>query len=116
MSYQFGLAEKQKERVDTFGHIKLREDEALQISRTKVLCVVTTVVATLLLVSNGATFATLMSACGTVLVFKLSELATRYKRMSRAEIALFVAASLAAAMASMAFLWTNTVSTWYASH
>eukprot|EP01046_Picozoa_sp_COSAG06_P128330 COSAG06_NODE_77192_length_116_cov_260564.470588_1_plen_35_part_10 len=35
-----------------------------------------------------------------MLVFKLSELATKYKNLSRAEIGLFVAASLVSFMAS----------------
>eukprot|EP01046_Picozoa_sp_COSAG06_P105829 COSAG06_NODE_52091_length_308_cov_0.267943_1_plen_63_part_01 len=57
-------------------------------ARTKVLCVVATVAGTLFFVNNGATFATLMGAGATVLVFKLSELATKYKNLSRAEIGL----------------------------
>ena len=65
---------------------------------------------------SGATFATLMGAGATVLVFKLSELASTYKRLSRAEIALFVGASLASFMASMGVLMTCTIATWYASH
>ena len=115
-TYQFGLAERLKERVDTHGHIILMADEALQLSRTKVLCVVATVAGTLFFVNNGATFATLMGAGATVLVFKLSELATKYKNLSRAEIGLFVAASLVSFMASMAFLMTMGPFTWYASH
>ena len=69
-----------------------------------------------LMMRSGATFATLMGAGATVLVFKLSELASTYKRLSRAEIALFVGASLASFMASMGVLMTCTIATWYASH
>ena len=69
-----------------------------------------------LMMRSGATFATLMGAGATVLVFKLSELATTYKRLSRAEIALFVGASLASFVASIALLMQLTVATWYASH
>ena len=69
-----------------------------------------------MMMRSGATFATLMGAGATVLVFKLSELATTYKRLSRAEIALFVGASLVSFMASMALLMSCTIATWYASH
>lgn len=113
MSYVFGLAESKKERVDTYGHITLRDDEALQLSRTKTLCVFATVVGTLIFVNNGATVATLMGSGATVLVFKLSELATTYKRLSRVEIALFVAASLLSFCGSMAILMTIVVGGWY---
>ena len=115
MSYMFGLVEKQKERVDTYGHVQLREDEARQLARTKVLCVVATVASTIFSVNSGATVATLMVAGVTVLVFKLSELATKTKRLSRAEIALFVAASLASFIASMALGMGITMGTWYNS-
>eukprot|EP01046_Picozoa_sp_COSAG06_P109497 COSAG06_NODE_55970_length_287_cov_0.632979_1_plen_90_part_10 len=71
-------------------------------ARTKVLCVVATVAGTLFFVNNGATFATLMGAGATVLVFKHSELATNYKNLSRALTGLFVAAPLVSFMASMA--------------
>ena len=116
MSYMFGLGEKLKERVDTYGHVHLGDDEARQLSRTKVLCVVAAVGGTLFFVNNGATFATLMGAGVTVLVFKLSELATSYKRLSRVQIALFVSASLASFIASMALLMSLTIGTWYAGH
>ena len=68
-----------------------------------------------MMMRSGATFATLMGAGATVLVFKLSELATTYKRLSRAEIALFVVASLASFIASMALGMLITMGTWYNS-
>ena len=54
MTFMFGLAEKQKERVDAYGHVQLREDEARQLARTKVLCVAATVAATLFFVNKCA--------------------------------------------------------------
>ena len=54
MTFMFGLAEKQKERVDAYGHVQLRADEARQLARTKVLCVAATVAATLFFVNKCA--------------------------------------------------------------
>ena len=51
---------------------------------TKVLCVVATVFGTLFFVNNGAKVATLIGSGATVFAFKLSELFTTYKRLSRA--------------------------------
>ena len=113
MSYMFGLGEKKKERVDTHGHVTPSEDEALQLALTKALCVVATVVGTLFFVNNGATMATLMGSGATVFVFKLSELVTSYKRLSRKEIALFVLTTLVTFMASMAMLMVITMLSWY---
>ena len=61
-----------------------KETPALAMAGTKVLCVVATVFGTLFFVNNGATVATLMGSGATVFAFKLSELFTTYKRLSRA--------------------------------
>lgn len=94
LSYQFGLGEREKERVDTYGYVVLTDLEARQLSRSKAMCVVITVVFTLWLVDNGASIATIFSAALCALSFKLSELATTYKHKSGKEIAIFVAVSV----------------------
>eukprot|EP01051_Picozoa_sp_SAG22_P030274 SAG22_NODE_11655_length_475_cov_1.095745_1_plen_77_part_10 len=76
MSYHLGLGEREKERVDTHGHVILTDQEAKGLTRTKVLCTVTCVVGTMLLVHNGAIHAAKESGFYTVLIFKLSELAS----------------------------------------
>jgi len=76
MTYHLGLGEREKERVDTRGHVILTDDEAKRLSHTKALCTVTCVIGTLWLVSNGAVVAAFLSGFFTVLIFKLSELAT----------------------------------------
>ena len=80
---------------------------------TKILCVVATVVGTLFFVNNGATVATLMGSGATVFAFKLSELVTSYKRLSRKEIAVFVLVTLVTFMASMMVLMMTTMLSWY---
>ena len=45
-SYQYGLAEDIKERVDAKGHVILTTDQTKLLSRTKVLCVTTVIVIT----------------------------------------------------------------------
>ena len=51
-SYQYGLAEDIKERVDAKGHVILTTDQAKLLSRTKVLCVTTVIVITNWMVMN----------------------------------------------------------------
>eukprot|EP01046_Picozoa_sp_COSAG06_P086567 COSAG06_NODE_33152_length_494_cov_1.156962_1_plen_110_part_10 len=72
MSYHLGLGERAKERVDTYAHVVLTDEEAKKLLVTKALCTITCVVGTLWLVSNGAVVAALMSGFFTVLIFKLS--------------------------------------------
>ena len=104
LSFQLGLSEREKERVDTYGYVVLTDIEARQLSRTKALCVVITVVFTLWLVSNGASVATIISAALSALGFKLSELATTYQQKSRKEILLFIAASVVTQALSLSVL------------
>ena len=90
--------------MDTYGYVVLTDIEARQLSRTKALCVVITVVFTLWLVSNGASVATIISAALSALGFKLSELATTYQQKSRKEILLFIAASVVTQALSLSVL------------
>ena len=111
LAYAFGLGERERERVDTYGYVMLTDGEARMFGRTKVLCVTATVVYTLWMVWNGASVGALMSGGGVVMVFKLSELASTYKTKTVKEIAAFVAVTLVTqvaatgAMGYMMFLW-----------
>ena len=87
LSYQFGLAERHKERVDKHGHVELTDDELSQLSRTKALCIPITVVLTAYLVTNGASVFAMLSGNGVAALFKLSELAFTYNRMQARDIA-----------------------------
>ena len=58
----------------------------------------------ILIVSNGASGATILSAALCALAFKLSELATTYKRKSRKDILLFIAVSVATQALALGFL------------
>eukprot|EP01051_Picozoa_sp_SAG22_P007690 SAG22_NODE_550_length_9202_cov_30.666484_5_plen_83_part_00 len=60
LSYVYGFGERDKERVDTYGHVVLTDADAWQLSRTKALCVTITVVFTVWLVQNGAMAASMM--------------------------------------------------------
>ena len=73
MSYAFGLGEREKERVDTHGHIILNGDEARFLKRTKPVVVVVTVGFTLFFVQNGALAAAQTSGHLAALLFKLGE-------------------------------------------
>ena len=42
-SYQYGLGERIRERVDAMGHVALTDKDASTLSRTKALCIVLTV-------------------------------------------------------------------------
>jgi hypothetical protein len=107
MSYHLGLGERAKERVDTHGHVVLTDEEAKALLVTKALCTVTCVVGTLWLVSNGAVVAALMSGFFTVLIFKLSELATLSS--TRAQKAALVAKAFVWQIASFAFFMGNVL-------
>lgn len=61
LSYKFGLGEREKERVDRNGHIALTDEEVVQLSRTKFLCIPITVVLTSWLITNGASVAAMLS-------------------------------------------------------
>jgi len=87
--------------VDTHGHVMLDADEAQLLTRTKRLVLPITVVMTLWLVTNGASFAAMLCGALMALAFKLSELATTYKRMSRKEVAIFVGTSLLVQVVSL---------------
>lgn len=102
MSFQFGLGERAKERVDEFGHITLTDVEATQLSITKPLCTVTCIVAGVWLVSNGALWAALQFGAVCAMVFKLSELLATWVSMTLNQRAFFVAKTIAAQIISVA--------------
>ena len=87
VTYQFGLDERERQRVDAFGHVELRDEEIRLLSRTKRLCVPITIIVTAWLVTNGASFAAMLSGSLMALAFKLSALATTYTQMSRKDAA-----------------------------
>ena len=91
LSYHFGLSERAKQRVDSFGYVELDDAQARQLSRTKAVCVLITVFVTLWLVTNGAATASMISGGGMAFGFKMSELLTTYSHMTRSQIAIFVA-------------------------
>ena len=99
MSYELGLGERAKERVDTHGHVMLTDEETKKLWHTKALCTVPSVVGILWLVSNGAVVAAFLSSFFTVFLFKLSELTSS---MTPAQKAIFVAKAFVAQIASMA--------------
>ena len=116
MSYMFALGEKQKARVDACGRVQLQDNEATQLAWTKALCVVITVLSTVFSVRNGATVAGLFIAIGVVLVFKLAQLTTKYKRLSGTEAGLFIMATVAWVAVSFGTLLYMTSIGWYADH
>lgn len=73
MSYHLILGERVKERVDTYGHIVLTEEDAVRLSRAKMLSTFACVVGTVGLVYNGALVAARMASFVIVLIFKLSD-------------------------------------------
>lgn len=95
MSYEFLLPERARERVNTYGHIKLTRSEAARISTTKQLCVVCTVACTTGMVWNKTLTGALLTGNFATLVFKLAELVETRKTMSSAQIAVFIAVSVA---------------------
>jgi hypothetical protein len=101
VTYQFGLDERERQRVDAFGHVELREEEISLLSRTKRLCIPITIIVTGWLVTNGASFAAMLSGALMALTFKLSVLATTYKQMSWKEVACSAATSLMIQVASL---------------
>ena len=115
LSYTFGLGERAKERVDTYGHVVLDDYEARQLSVTKALCVVCTVVFTIWLVTNGASVAAMLAGAGATLGFKLSELATRHARMTWKQIGVFVLTAVTTQVLSVALMF-NFITGWYEKH
>eukprot|EP01043_Picozoa_sp_COSAG02_P023757 COSAG02_NODE_1277_length_13502_cov_14.551593_10_plen_132_part_00 len=108
LSYQFGLSEREKQRVDAFGHVVLSDSQARQLSRTKLLCVIITVFVTLWLVTNGAAVAAMISGGGMAFAFKISELfATRSigEKWTTAETARFVATTCAVQILSFSLFF-----------
>lgn len=102
LSYQFGLSEHAKERVDTAGHVELTHTQARKLSRTKVLCVMVTVVAVVFLVKNRSQWQCIGGSCAMALLFKLSELASMRDTSAKA-IAIFIATACACQLASFLF-------------
>ena len=115
LSYVFGLGERARERVDTYGHVTLDDAEARQLSVTKALCVLGTVVFTVWLVTNGASVAAMLAGAGASLCFKLSELATKHARMTWKEIGIFVLVTVATQVFSLAMMF-NFIMSWYEGH
>ena len=95
MSYEFLLSERARERVNTYGHVKLTRSEAARISTTKMLCVACTVACTTGMVWNKTISGALLTGNVATLVFKLAELVETRKTMSNAQIAVFIAVSVA---------------------
>jgi hypothetical protein len=112
LAYQFGLSEIAKERVDTFAHVKLNEENAQMLSRTRVLVVVITVVGTIFLVTNGASVGAMGTGVLLAMLFKLSELVATYGRSSAQEVATFVATSFAFFVLSCVVFF-SAVFSWY---
>ena len=104
VSYQFGLSERAKESVDAHGHVLLTDEQARSLSQTKVMCTVVTMALTLLLVWNGASVAAMIYGGVMALGFKLSELLSKYKTMTKQEIATFVGVSVATFLLSFGLL------------
>ena len=115
LAYHYGLSENARQRVDTFAHVTLNTDEAQMLSRTKVLVVVITLVGTIFLVTNGASVGAMGTGVLLAMLFKLSELAAMYRRLSTEEIAVFVAVSILFCVLGSALFLANVWS-WYTLH
>lgn len=113
LSYNFGLAERAKERVDGYGHIDLSDAQAQRLSRTKILIVTVVLVGTIWLVDNGASVAAMLSGHGMALAFKLSELSATYGQMSHKDVFIFVATTFAVQTASFNFFVHFILLDWY---
>lgn len=112
LAYQFGLSETAKQRVDTFAHVQLNEENAQMLSRTRVLVVAITLVGTIFLVTNGASVGAMGTGVLLAMLFKLSELVATYGRLSTTEIAIFVATSFVFFVLSTAIFFVAVFS-WY---
>ena len=113
LSYSFGLGERARERVDSFGVVELNDSQAQRLHRTKMLSVSIVLVVTLWLVDNGASVAAMLSGHGMALAFKLSELIATYSEMSRKDVAVFVATSLVVQWLSYMFFIYAIILPWY---
>lgn len=105
LSYHYGLSEREKERVDTYGHIMLTDAEAKKLSRTKVLVVAVTMVATVWLVLN----ASLPAACFGVgfvspLLFKVSELISMHDAPAKEKVILGIKAFVTQVLSTLIFI------------
>ena len=101
VTYQFGIDERERQRVDAFGHVELREEELRLLSRTKRICIPVTMFVTAWLVTNGASFAAMLSGALMALLFKLSVLVTTYTQMSRKDVACSALTSLLVQVVSL---------------
>ena len=88
MSYHFGLSERQKQRVDTYGHVALTDPQAKQLSRTKSLVIGVTCFICVLMVSNRSMPAAMFSGWFAALIFKAAGLIFKYKMDSPKELVL----------------------------
>ena len=113
LTYQFGLSERLKQRVDTFGHVFLDDDHATKLAGTKAMCSLVSMVSMLYLVYNAAAIGTMQAGGVAAFVFKVSEVFTRYKTMSRQELAFFVATTYVLLQVQLEF-FQLIVDRWYA--
>jgi hypothetical protein len=113
LSYNFGLGERAKERVDSCGHVHLNDSQAQRLSRTKVLSVAVVLVLTIWLVDNGASVAAMLSGHGMALLFKLSELVATYGQLSRKDIVVFIVLTFAVQWFSYMFFMYAIILPWY---
>lgn len=104
LSYHYGLSEREKERVDTHGHIMLTDAEAKKLSRTKVLCVAVTMVTTIWLVLNSSLQAAVVSGGCSALLFKGSELISMPEASVKEKVIFALKALLAQVLATILFV------------
>ena len=88
MSYHLGLSERQKQRVDTYGHVVLSDQQAKQLSFTKTLVIGVTCVICVWMVLNRSFVAAVFSGFFAPLIFKIGGLIVKYKMDSPKELAL----------------------------
>eukprot|EP01052_Picozoa_sp_SAG31_P065133 SAG31_NODE_23957_length_492_cov_0.982188_1_plen_116_part_10 len=74
MTYNFGIGERQRQRVDEAGHLLLTDLETWKLSRTKAFSIVIIVIGIGTGVGYGSPFGTAAIGALTVLLCKLSEL------------------------------------------
>ena len=116
LSYQYGLGEQAKERVDAMGYVNLNREQARALSLTKVMCAVVAVVGTIYMVTNGASVGAMLSGAGMAFFFKISELITKYKTMSLLQVAGFVVTTCVIQYAFLQLFLHLVVIAWYDDH
>ena len=88
MSYHLGLSERQKQRVDTYGHVVLSDPQAKQLSFTKTMVISVTCFICVWMVSNRSMPAAMFSGWFAALIFKVGGLIVKYKMDSPKELVL----------------------------